>query len=53
MHLDSIRELEQRLWKLENEPPNFEACIKPNDPGELPDIDGRPQMRERLGPWQT
>jgi len=47
MHLDSIRELEQRLWKLENEPPDFDACVLPSDPGELPDIDGRPQMRER------
>lgn len=47
MHLDSIRELEQRLWKLENDPPNFEACSQPLSPGELPDIEGRPQMRER------
>ena len=46
-HLNSIRELEQRLWKLENEPPNFEACVQPEAPGEFPPVDGRPQMKER------
>jgi len=46
-HLDAIRDLESRLLKLEQEPPSFEGCARPETPSALPDIDGRPQMAAR------
>ena len=46
-HLDGIRELEERLAKLEEDPPDLAACVKPGAPdADYPDIDGRPQLFE-------
>jgi hypothetical protein len=49
-HLDGIRSLEQRIALLESDPPNYEACSRPDEPPEVPNIDGRPQLsiRSRL-----
>ncbi|MFT7626066.1 MAG: hypothetical protein ACI9WU_005259 [Myxococcota bacterium] len=46
-HMDAIRDLENRLLQLEQDPPDFEGCARPDEPGLLPDIDGRPQMHAR------
>lgn len=46
-HLTAIRELEVRIGRLEEDPPNLAACARPMVPPDLPDIDGRPQMSER------
>jgi hypothetical protein len=44
-HLTGIRELEQRLARLEEDPPDLEACAVPGEPAEeYPDLDGRPQL---------
>lgn len=43
-HLTGIRELEQRIALLQANPPDLAACMRPAaPPGEVPDIDGRPQ----------
>jgi hypothetical protein len=48
-HFDGIRDLEKRLQRLEEDPPNLEACIRPDMPLETyPDIvEGRPDMHAR------
>lgn len=47
-HLDGIRELEQRLARLQEDPPNLESCALPEEPlPDYPDIDGRPQLAAR------
>ncbi|MFT4978695.1 MAG: hypothetical protein ACI8S6_004605 [Myxococcota bacterium] len=47
-HLTGVRELEQRLARLEEDPPNLESCDRPAQPsGDYGDIDGRAQVRER------
>lgn len=47
-HLDGIRELEQRLARLEADPPNLESCALPDEPlPDYPDVDGRPQASAR------
>jgi len=46
-HLSAVRDLERRIARLEEDPPNFAGCYRPEAPGALPDIDGRPQMAER------
>lgn len=47
-HLDGIRELELRLARLEEDPPELEACIRPEEPlHDYPDLDGRPQIRAK------
>ncbi|MFT5430518.1 MAG: hypothetical protein ACI9OJ_001193 [Myxococcota bacterium] len=46
-HMDAVRDLENRLLKLEQEPPSFLGCARPVEPGALPAIEGRPQMRAR------
>ncbi len=44
-HLDAVRNLEKRLAKLEDDPPNLAACKLPTQPAEsYPDIEGRPQL---------
>ena len=44
-HFESIRGLEKRLAKLEEDPPNLAACAIPAEPlSEYPDILGRPQL---------
>jgi hypothetical protein len=47
-HLDGVRELETRLARLEEDPPEYEACERADEPlAEYPDIDGRPQIAEK------
>lgn len=47
-HLDGVRDLERRLAKLEEDPPDLEACEMPTTPDEsYPDVDGRLQISER------
>jgi hypothetical protein len=44
-HMDSVRDLEQKIAKLESAPPVLDACKKPMAPlADYPDIDGRPQL---------
>lgn len=46
-HLTGIRDLEQRIEKLQGDPPQLDACSRPEAPADIPLIDGRPQMSER------
>lgn len=47
-HLDGIRQLELRIARLEEDPPDLAACARPEEPlAEYPAIDGRPQIREK------
>lgn len=47
-HLDGVRELEQRLARLQEDPPNLESCSMPDEPlPDYPDVDGRPQLAAR------
>jgi hypothetical protein len=46
-HMDGLRDLENRLARLEEDPPDLEACVRPGQPVDLSDIDGRPQLREQ------
>ncbi|MCP4807051.1 MAG: DUF1552 domain-containing protein [Proteobacteria bacterium] len=44
-HLDGVRDLETRLARLQEDPPELEACVRPDAPElEYADIDGRPQI---------
>ncbi|MEC9400598.1 MAG: DUF1552 domain-containing protein, partial [Myxococcota bacterium] len=45
-HFTSIRELELRLSRLEEDPPSRAACMRPGDTPMMayPDVDGRPQI---------
>jgi hypothetical protein len=46
-HLTAVRDLELRLARLEEDPPELAACVRPEPPVAIPDVDGRPQMPER------
>ncbi len=47
-HLTGIRELERRIQKLEQDPPQLAACLRPGQPpSDYPDIEGRPQLAEK------
>jgi hypothetical protein len=47
-HLTGVRELETRLARLEEDPPNLEACSRPGEPlPAYPDEAGRPQIAAR------
>ena len=48
-HFTSIRELELRLARLEEDPPSRAACMRPDEVPmmDYPDIDGRPQLTEK------
>ncbi|MCB9742644.1 MAG: DUF1552 domain-containing protein, partial [Alphaproteobacteria bacterium] len=47
-HLDGVRDLELRLARLAEDPPELEACVRPEPPAtDYPDIDGRPQISLR------
>lgn len=44
-HMDGVREIETRLARLQEDPPQLDACVPPDAPAEdYPDIDGRPQI---------
>ena len=36
-HMSGIRDLEQRLQRMQDGPPDFAACVQPGDPGPDPD----------------
>ena len=47
-HADGIRTLEERLARLEEDPPNLEACYRPEAfSADFGDINGRPQVEPR------
>lgn len=47
-HMDHVRAIEQRLARLEEDPPNLEACTKPAEPAaEWPDVGGRPPLKAK------
>ncbi|MCA9553817.1 MAG: DUF1552 domain-containing protein [Myxococcales bacterium] len=46
-HLEGVRDLERRIARLEEDPPNLAACVAPAMPAEdYPDVDGRPPLPE-------
>ena len=46
-HLNALRDLELRIARLEEDPPNLAACVRPQSPGFVDDVDGRTQMSVR------
>ena len=46
-HLSAVRDLELRIARLEEDPPNLAACVRPSEPEAVPDVEGRPQMSAR------
>ena len=47
-HLTGVRELELRLARLEEDPPDLESCSRPSEPtGDFGDVEGRAQVRTR------
>ncbi len=47
-HMDGIRDLERRLAKLEDDPPDMAACARPPLPeSEYPDVEGRAQLVDK------
>ena len=46
-HLDAVRDLELRIARLEDDPPNLAACVRPDAPEVPAAVDGRPQMGAR------
>ena len=46
-HLTGVRELERRIARLQEDPPNLDACALPPEPdADYPPIEGRPQLSE-------
>ncbi len=46
-HFQNVRALELRLARLEEDPPDLAACMRPDAPlADYPDIEGRPRMME-------
>lgn len=44
-HLTGVRELEQRIARLELNPPVLDACARPGEPlADYPEVEGRPQL---------
>lgn len=47
-HLDGIRELERRLARMSDDPPDLAACERPKEPTDsFEDVDGRPPLAEK------
>jgi hypothetical protein len=47
-HLEGVRAIERQLQRQAENPPNLAACRRPDMPPEtVPDVNGRPDMRER------
>jgi hypothetical protein len=46
-HLTGVRDLETRLSRLQEDPPDMAACLTPATPdADYPDVDGRPPLSE-------
>jgi hypothetical protein len=46
-HLDGVRDIETRLARLQEDPPDLAACVRADEPlAAYPEIDGRPQLAE-------
>lgn len=46
-HFEGIRDLELRIKRLQEDPPVFDACARPDAPtGDYPEVEGRPRMSE-------
>lgn len=46
-HLSGLRDLETRLARLQEDPPDLAACLRPGAPAaDYPPIEGRPQLME-------
>ena len=43
-HLESVRALERQLAKLEEDPPNFQGCARPELPAEIDEESGRERL---------
>jgi hypothetical protein len=47
-HLSAVREMELRLARLQEDPPDLEACVRPSRPTlDIADVGGRARVRER------
>jgi len=46
-HLTSVRELEQRIARLQEDPPDYAACVRPEQPAPIGDDLTRPMMEAR------
>lgn len=47
-HLQGVRDLEVRVARLQEDPPELAACMRPDQPLDAyPPIEGRPQIREK------
>jgi hypothetical protein len=46
-HMTAVRALELRIARMEEDPPELAACLRPEAPPEVPDVEGRVQMRAR------
>jgi len=47
-HLDGVRSIESQLMRLQENPPNLAACMRPMAPAmDYPDLEGRPDMVAR------
>ena len=46
-HFTAVRELEQRIARLEESPPDLAACMRPEPPKLVPDIEGRADLEGR------
>lgn len=46
-HMTAVRDLELRIARLQEDPPDLAACVRPGAPPVLDPIDGRPQMSAR------
>ena len=47
-HTEGLREIERRLARLEEDPPNLEACVRATAPNaDFSDVGGRPQIAAR------
>ena len=43
-HFESIRSVERQLAKLEEDPPDFEGCSRPNEPTDASEMNGRDRL---------
>ncbi len=43
-HLEGIRAIELQIARLSSDPPDYAACMRPDAPMDLPDVEGRQQL---------